>query len=77
MRCGEWNVAEAINDAAGGLRAAMLAAGLDCAGPMVADGKLHRFKAGGDTERNSWFVLYSDPPQPLTPPHSHHTFTTK
>lgn len=41
------------------LRAAMCDAGLDCAGVfIIADGKLHRFKAAGDRERNSWFVLF-------------------
>jgi len=43
-------------------RAAMQAAGLDFTGPVVADGKLHRFRAGRDTARNSWFVLHAGPP---------------
>jgi putative DNA primase/helicase len=43
-------------------RAAMRRAGLDYAGPILADGKLHRFKAEGDKARNSWFVLHADPP---------------
>lgn len=37
-------------------------AGLDYSGPIVADGKLHRFKAGNDRERNSWYLLYAGPP---------------
>ncbi len=40
----------------------MRAAGLDYAGSVVADGKIHRFKAGEDRERNSWFVLFPGPP---------------
>ena len=43
-------------------RAAMRAAGLDFAGPIRSDGKLHRFKAAGDKERNSWVVLHAGPP---------------
>ena len=41
---------------------AMHLAGLDHAGPLVADGKLHRFKAEGDHARNSWYVLHAGPP---------------
>lgn len=44
------------------LLAAMHAAGLDHAGEVVADGKLHRFKAAGDHQRNSWYVLHAGPP---------------
>lgn len=40
----------------------MRAAGLNHAGPIHADGKLHRFKAEGDKARNSWFVLHAGPP---------------
>ena len=40
------------------LREAMHRAGLDYAGPIIADGRLHRFKADGDHNRNSWFVLF-------------------
>jgi putative DNA primase/helicase len=43
-------------------RAAMRAAGLHYNGPIPADGKLRRFKAEGDTKRNSWFVLHFGPP---------------
>jgi len=43
-------------------RAAMRAAGLDYTGPITADGKLHRFKAEGDSARNSWLVLHAGPP---------------
>lgn len=43
-------------------RAAMRAAGLDYAGPLVADGRLHRVKVEGDKSRNSWFVLHVGPP---------------
>ena len=42
-------------------RAAMRAAGLDYAGLIHADGKLHRFKAAGDHEKNSWYVLHAWP----------------
>ncbi len=43
-------------------RAAIRAAGLDYVGPIAPDGRLHRFKAEGDTARNSWFVLHAGPP---------------
>ncbi len=39
-------------------RDAMRAAGLQYAGFILADGRLHRFKANGDRERNSWYVLH-------------------
>src|SRR5262249_738874 len=39
-------------------RTAMHDAGLHHDGPISADGKLHRFKADGDKERNSWYLLY-------------------
>jgi putative DNA primase/helicase len=40
----------------------MHAAGLDYAGPIVADAKLHRYKASGDKEPNSYYVLHGDFP---------------
>ena len=40
----------------------MHAAGLDYNGPIVADGKLHRVKAGDDHERNSWYVFHDGTP---------------
>src|SRR5207244_5947427 len=43
-------------------RAAMSAAGIDYTGQIYADGKLHRFKAGDDHARNSWYVLNAGPP---------------
>lgn len=43
-------------------RAAMRRAGLDYAGMIPADGQLHRFKADGDRNKNSWFVLHAGPP---------------
>src|SRR5438093_8893156 len=43
-------------------RAALRRAGLDYVGLLVADGRLRRFKATGDRERNSWFVLHAGPP---------------
>jgi putative DNA primase/helicase len=39
-------------------RAAMANAGLNWQGDIIADGKLHRFKAEDDHNRNSWFILY-------------------
>jgi putative DNA primase/helicase len=44
------------------LRNAMAQAGLRYAGPLQADGKLHRFKSEGDKARNSWYVLHAGPP---------------
>ena len=41
---------------------AMRHAGLEYAGPIISDGRLHRFKADGDHARNSWYVLYKGPP---------------
>jgi len=38
----------------------MLAAGLDYAGEVIGDGKIHRFKTAGDRDRNSWYVLHLD-----------------
>ena len=46
-------------------RGALAKAGLDYAGEIIADGKLHRFKADGDHARNSWFVLF--PANSVTP----------
>ena len=43
-------------------RAAMLRAGLGYAGPIEADGKLRRFRAGDDKSKNSWYVLFAGPP---------------
>jgi putative DNA primase/helicase len=43
-------------------RAAMHCAGLDYSGPIPADGQLHRFKATGDHNKNSWLVLHAGPP---------------
>jgi putative DNA primase/helicase len=39
-------------------RTALANAGLGYAGPIIADGKLHRFMADGDHHKNSWFALY-------------------
>jgi putative DNA primase/helicase len=44
------------------LRAQLDRHGLHCTGAIVADGKLHRFKAQGDSARNSWYVLHAGPP---------------
>jgi putative DNA primase/helicase len=43
-------------------RAAMRAEGLDYAGPIQAEGRLHRFKAESDHARNSWYVLHDGTP---------------
>jgi phage/plasmid primase-like uncharacterized protein len=39
-------------------RSALRAAGMNYAGDLQADGKLHRFKAEGDTNAASWYVLH-------------------
>src|ERR1041384_1275505 len=44
-RDGLYLLNDAMNAPANSFRAAMRQAGLDHAGPLVADGKLHRFKA--------------------------------
>ncbi len=43
-------------------RAAMAAAGLECDGEIIADGKLHRYRGPGDdpSERTGFYVLHSD-----------------
>src|SRR5262245_43548708 len=43
-------------------RAAMRRHGLNYAGPLHADGKLHRVRVEDDKERNSWYVLFAGPP---------------
>jgi putative DNA primase/helicase len=43
-------------------RAGMARHGLEYAGSLCADGKLHRVKVAGDKERNSWYVLHAGPP---------------
>lgn len=43
-------------------RAKMQRHGLEYTGQIIADGRLRRFKAEGDRDRNSWFVLYPGPP---------------
>lgn len=43
-------------------RAAMHGHGLGYAGPITADGKLYRFRAGKDKGRNSWYVLFGGSP---------------
>ncbi len=40
----------------------MRAAGLEHGGPILADSKIHRFKADGDSKPNSWYVLHAGPP---------------
>lgn len=49
-------------NAAAQFRDAMRRAGLDYAGPIHADGKRRRFKAGQDRDNNSWFILFPGPP---------------
>ena len=41
---------------------AITAAGLDYQGPIIADGALHRFKANGDPNPNSFYTLHLDHP---------------
>jgi putative DNA primase/helicase len=48
--------------AADSFRCALRRAGLDFVGPIEADGKLHRFRAGDDKSKNSWYVLFAGPP---------------
>jgi len=40
----------------------MSAAGIEFTGQIYADGKLHRIKADGDHQRNSWYLLHGGPP---------------
>src|SRR5437762_6156829 len=51
-----------MNSTSETFRAAMSAAGIEYTGQIHADGKLHRFKAGDDHARNSWYVLHAGPP---------------
>jgi putative DNA primase/helicase len=39
-----------------------MSAGENLRAAMRADGRLHRFKADGDHQRNSWYVLHAGPP---------------
>src|SRR5580693_74007 len=39
-------------------RAALAKAGITYEGEIIADGKLHRFKAVDDQHRNSWFIFF-------------------
>ena len=43
-------------------RPAMRAEGIDYTGQIYPDGKLHRFKAGEDHHKNSWYVFHAGPP---------------
>lgn len=43
-------------------RDALRVAGLDYGGDLIPDGKLHRFKAADDREKNSWYVLHAGVP---------------
>ena len=43
-------------------RDAIRRAGLGDAGPIYADGRLHRFNTAGDKARNSWYLLHLGPP---------------
>ncbi len=43
-------------------RVALQSHGLDYDGPILADGKLHRIRANGDPEPNSWYVLHAGEP---------------
>jgi putative DNA primase/helicase len=38
---------------------AMHTAGLVCDIPIIADGKIHRFKSGTDSKPNSWYILFT------------------
>lgn len=50
------------SNAIGNFRAALQKSGLEFDGTIVADGKLHRFKALGDGNKNSWYVFYAGSP---------------
>jgi putative DNA primase/helicase len=39
-------------------RSALSRAGLEHAGELIADGRLHRFRSAPDRNRNSWYVLF-------------------
>ena len=43
-------------------RSQLLQARLPYADPIIADGKLHRFRATGDRNNNSWYILHVGPP---------------
>jgi putative DNA primase/helicase len=51
-----------MSDALESFRATMSAAGIEYTGEICCDGRLHRFKAGDDRTRNSFYVLYEGPP---------------
>ena len=39
---------------------ALAHAGIPCSEPIIADGKLHRYKTDGDHSENCWYVLHDD-----------------
>ena len=43
-------------------RTALAEFGLDCDDEIMVDGEIHRFCAGDDREKNSWYVLHAGPP---------------
>jgi putative DNA primase/helicase len=43
-------------------RHAMFLAGLEHEAEIVPDGRLHRFKVNGDSNSNSWYILFPDTP---------------
>jgi len=43
-------------------RGAMQGAGLILCGPIIPDGRLHRFRTEGDHARNSWYAFHPDHP---------------
>ena len=43
-------------------RTVMRCAGLEWVGPLLADGRIHRFKPASDKERNGWYVFHAGPP---------------
>ena len=55
-------VLRSVSRACDDFRAAMAAVGIQCTGEINCDGRLHRFKAGDDRTRNSWYVLHPEPP---------------
>ena len=50
-----------VSDAREDFRRAMSNAGLFFTGEIYADGKLHRFKADGDHDKNAWYVFHPGP----------------
>lgn len=52
------NYSTSIHEAISNFRSAISAAGLHFLDEIIADGKVHRFKANSDNHENSWYIMF-------------------